>query len=126
MPFGVSFGRPGSAHLHRSHQLTGEWIRRTADHTTHLLAAKTASSESCRQFLGTAPVICWFTRESAILAGVTDTTPPAADVAAATAANALAGWIGTVPADAAGPAVIDTATAATTPNTQRQRKEWSS
>ena len=65
-------------------------------------------------------------RESATRAGVTDTTAPATDGAAATAATALAGWIGTVPADAAGPAVIDTATAATTPNTQQQRKGWSS
>ena len=70
-------------------------------------------------------MICWFTRESAILAGVTDTTPPAADGAAATAANALAGWIGTVPAAAVGPTMSDIATAATTPRTQDERKECS-
>jgi len=74
----------------------------------------------------TAPVICWLTRESAIRAGVTDTTAPGSDGPAGAAATEAAGGIGTAPADAAGAAVIDTATAATTPNTQQQRKEWSS
>src|SRR5664279_5450417 len=36
---------------------------------------------------GTAPVICWFVRESAILAGVTDTIPPAVDGPASAAAT---------------------------------------
>src|SRR5450755_222080 len=54
-----------------------------------------------------------------------DTAAPATDGAAATAI-APAGRIGTTPAEAFCPTVIDTAMAATTPTTQQARKERNS
>src|SRR5664279_5631332 len=77
---------------------------------------------------GTAPGICWFTRESAIRAGVTDTTAPATDGVTGASPNepsarAVSRGAGAVPATAEGTTKtvtppLATTTVATTASTQ--------